>query len=58
MGLPEPPSIVKNRHDRLDRLPLCFASAAAVAAIRVYFSGPTFLILAEISLDRGVPPPS
>ena len=25
---------------------------------RVYFSGPTFLLLAEISLDRGVPPPS
>ena len=22
----------------------------------VYFSGPTFLVLAEISLDRGVPP--
>ena len=28
---------------------------AGVAA-RVYFSGPTFLVLAEISLDRGVPP--
>ena len=26
--------------------------------IRVYFSGRTFLVLAEISLDRGVPPPS
>ena len=24
--------------------------------VRVYFSGPTFLFLAEISLDRGVPP--
>ena len=23
---------------------------------RVYFSGPTFLVLAEISLDRGYPP--
>ena len=27
------------------------------AGVRVYFSGPTFLISAEISLDRGYPPP-
>ena len=27
-----------------------------IVACRGYFSGPTFLVLAEISLDRGVPP--
>ena len=27
------------------------------APVRVNFSGPTFLVLAEVSLDRGVPPP-
>ena len=25
-------------------------------AARAYFSGPTFIVLAEISLDRGYPP--